>query len=305
MTKWTTGESNPPEIGIVVLNWNNYDDTAECISSMKKSDYKNYTIYVVDNGSNDGSAEKLISEFSKCQIIKNKENMGFSKGCNRGISRARSDGVDYILLLNNDVVISKNTLTKLIEAAISDDDIGIVGGVMRYMNSTKIYSAGGKFYPYLAKFSAKTNPEDGIYETEFVTGAMMLISEDVFESLGELLNEKYFFGMEDQEISWKARRTGWKVVINPEAVAYHKKGASAGSGNAFRYYHQTRNRLIFAQDNLAPLEKCIFYIFFTFTRLYRFIQWIIGQRILIKATILGVYDWYKDRYPKRMYLINN
>jgi len=294
-----------PTVGVIILNWNNYQKTKDCIHSVEGQDYDNYRVYIVDNGSTDDSREKINSEFSNHNTIFNENNLGFSKGCNKGILQALSDGVDYILLLNNDVVVLENTISELTSVAEKDSNIGIVGGVMRRTSDGSVYSAGGEFQPYLARFSPETEPESYVYSSQFVTGAMMLISRSVFESLGELLNERYFFGMEDQEFSWKARQAGWDIVINPDAIAYHEKGGSAGNQNPFRYYHQTRNRFVFVQENLQAHQRWFFYIFFLLTRVYRFTQWIINNDVqLIKYTLLGVYDWLVSRYPDRTYLLD-
>src|SRR5882672_11116161 len=92
-----------PKVGIVILNWNNYRDTARCLGSLRSVTYSNYLIYVVDNGSTDGSALKLIAEYENDYIrfILNYENLGFASGCNKGIAQALADGCEYLLLLNN------------------------------------------------------------------------------------------------------------------------------------------------------------------------------------------------------------
>ncbi|NQT22324.1 MAG: glycosyltransferase family 2 protein, partial [Candidatus Omnitrophica bacterium] len=118
-----------PRTSIVILNWNQKDDTAKCLKSLEKLLYKNYGIIVVDNGSKDGSPDFLKNNFSNITLIKNEENLGFAEGSNIGIRHALSVGTDYVLLLNNDLVVQEDFLGILVEAAEKDSKIGILGAV--------------------------------------------------------------------------------------------------------------------------------------------------------------------------------
>ena len=101
---------NPPLVYVVVLHWRNYDRTRNAIASLRNISYANYRVLVVDNGSANGSIEKLQKEFSTCDFLLNEANLGFSRGCNRGIKTAISAGARYVLLLNNDMEVENNFL---------------------------------------------------------------------------------------------------------------------------------------------------------------------------------------------------
>jgi GT2 family glycosyltransferase len=98
-------------ISIILINWNGLKWLSKCISSLQNQTYKNIEIILVDNASTDGSIEFVESKFPKIKIIKNKQNLGFSKGNNIGISKAKGE---FILLMNNDTWVEKNFLDKLI-----------------------------------------------------------------------------------------------------------------------------------------------------------------------------------------------
>jgi GT2 family glycosyltransferase len=294
-----------PNVGIVVLNWNNYYDTKSCLGSIESSKYGNFDVFVVDNNSTDDSIKKLRKDNKSYCYVQNDKNIGFSGGMNMGIEKALGNNVDYLLILNNDVELKSDTISELVTAAENNRNAAIVGGLMRYSDSGEIYSAGGSFYPLLAKFSPDTSPEPDVYSTEFVTGAMMLISAEYIKKYGKL-NEKYFFGMEDQELCWRANRNGWNVLVNPKAEAFHKKGSSAGEGNKFRYYHSTRNRLVFAQANLKLYKRVIFYLFFIFSRIFRTVQWTLSRDFgIIYATVLGIKDYIYNHRPRRLDLLDD
>jgi GT2 family glycosyltransferase len=97
-------------ISIVVLNWNGKEITEECLNSIKKQTFKDYEIILVDNNSTDGSSEYLKKRFPKINLIQNKENYGYAKGNNIGIKKAKGD---YVLILNNDIILDKNFLKEL------------------------------------------------------------------------------------------------------------------------------------------------------------------------------------------------
>uniref|UniRef100_UPI00260C60D3 glycosyltransferase family 2 protein n=1 Tax=Blautia sp. TaxID=1955243 RepID=UPI00260C60D3 len=108
------------KIGIILVNYNGYEDTIECVKSIKKSTYRNYKIIIVDNASPDESGNRLNDKYSNDSdivVILNKENTGFSEGNNIGLEYIEKEQIDYILMLNNDTVVEPEFLYKLIEGA--------------------------------------------------------------------------------------------------------------------------------------------------------------------------------------------
>jgi len=107
-----------PLVYIVILNWNQYDDTKECLDSLPKINYPNYRVVLVDNGSHDKSGERLKSEFPQHVFIFSEKNLGFAEGNNVGIQKALEDkNCDYIFCLNNDTIVEPNFLDELIKIA--------------------------------------------------------------------------------------------------------------------------------------------------------------------------------------------
>lgn len=298
----TLGEdrSEWPEVAIIVLNWNNYEDTAECLSSLSDLNYPNYQVNLVDNGSTDGSIERLETEFEWCEIIKNRSNVGFAAGVNVGIRRALDSGSDYVLLVNNDMVLDSKTLASLIRTSESHDRVGITTGIIKKMSSGEVSYAGGKLNiltlspSKISELQADSNP----YETEYVTGALMLLSANFLETEG-LFDEQFFFGMDDADLSWRAHCNGWKLLVDPDVSATHRVSSTAGGENAFCYYHSTRNRLYLASKSLSPIQQLVFISFFITSRIFRFVQWAArGELGLIIATLLGISDFTKGDFEK-------
>ena len=194
-------------IAIILLNWNGYDDTSDCIRSLSGINYDNYEIVVVDNGSVDGSPDRLANEFPRVKLIRNKENLGFAEGNNVGMRYALANNFDYVLILNNDTVVEPNFLAILINEAESKKDIGVVGPKIVYYDDPKIiWFGGGAINKYTSRNIniGLDEPDrgqfDGTKEAEFVTGCAMLVKAEALKRAG-LFDPDFFNCMEDLDLA--------------------------------------------------------------------------------------------------------
>jgi GT2 family glycosyltransferase len=288
-----------PEVAIIVLNWNNYEDTAKCLEKLENITYNNYRVIVVDNGSTDNSGERLQNDFNWCEFVFNERNLGFSQGCNTGLKKIQDESIEYVLFLNNDVVVDNSTILNLVNTAEKSEKISIVGGVISDFNSDHIIFAGGEICYLTASASVSNSIPEDEFETGFITGAMILLPKQYLVDIGGL-SEDYFFGSEDLELCHETLERGGKLLINANARARHQHSSTAGHKSAFKYYHFTINRFVFSSRNSSRIYRYLFYIFFVLSRGVRFIQWIVdGRHDLIWATIMAVYDYLKIGKPKR------
>jgi len=262
----------PPQVNVIVLNWNNYEDTKKCLESLQQATYPNLKVIVVDNASADESGKRLQAEFPHFRFIFNEKNLGFARGCNVGIRAALKDETcAYVLLLNNDAVVTPNFLEKAVEAAERDTLIGLVGGkILKFPESRTIWYAGG----YVDQWRGQAVPrgfselDHGQYdqpeEVGFVTGALMLIRREVLEEVG-LLPEDYFFGVEEWDYCLSVKRSGYKLYYVPEFVVYHKADGSHWNYDPVYVYNYYRNKLIFQEKflpkGLFPLWR-MFFVFY-------------------------------------------
>ena len=144
-----SASNTTPIVYVILLHWKDYDDTRSCLLSFKKLTYKNYRVIVVDNFSNDGSIEKLMLEFNDVIYVFNDSNLGFSRGCNAGLRRAIDLGAEYLLLLNNDIVVEPNFLEPAIAEAQKGSHIGAVTGKIMYKEPSNVFwQAGGYIDPF-------------------------------------------------------------------------------------------------------------------------------------------------------------
>src|SRR5438067_2262972 len=112
---------NNPRVWAIVLNWNNYSQTKLCLESLRRASYPNLRVVVVDNASDDNSGKRLQSEFSDYDFVFNEQNLGFARGCNRGIRAAQDDPeCAFALLVNNDLEVEPSFLEPAVDAAEQD-----------------------------------------------------------------------------------------------------------------------------------------------------------------------------------------
>ncbi|MDD2581160.1 MAG: glycosyltransferase family 2 protein [Desulfuromonadaceae bacterium] len=242
---------------IILLNWNGFQDTIECVESCSKLVYPNFHIIIVDNGSNDGSEAILRERFPDTELIQTGDNFGFAGGNNIGIRHALKQGAGYVWLLNNDTTVEPNALNALVDAAERDERIGMVGSkIVYYDNPALIWYAGAVFdpaRPHLTAHRGLREQDLGQYdvagETGYVTGCSLLARREMIENVG-LLDEGLFLYFEDVDWGTRARQAGWVLAYAPASVVRHKESISTGgAASPVVVYYTARNRLYFVQRN--------------------------------------------------------
>jgi GT2 family glycosyltransferase len=289
-------QADYPKIAIVILNWNGLQDTLECLRSIQKITYPNYTTVVIDNGSKGNDAEIIKEKFGDfVYMVEEDKNLGFAGGCNVGIRWALQSGAKYILLLNNDTVVDAGFLTELVSIAQNNLQIGIVGPkVYYYEQPKKIFNVGGKvnFFTgrtlFIGQGSTDDRQFDNLEEVDFVVGCALLIKEEAIRRIG-LLNEKYFSYYEETEWCTKVRKAGFKVFYVPKAKIWHKSPKTRTS--ELEKYYLTRNRFLFVKRNSTSFQFIIFNAFFIATDLMLQIRYkIVFKPELFMAYLKGVRD---------------
>lgn len=258
-----------PKVYIIVLNWNGWEDTIECLSSLLKLNYANFQIVVVDNGSTDESVEKIKDWIAgkKIELIETKQNLGFAGGNNIGLRYAIDQGdFGYAWILNNDTTVDPESLKYLVERMARDPKIGICGSViLDYDERTKISGLIGSYDRWLGQaFCRRMNNVYDLKNIEeykklerkmdYVPGASMLVSKEFLNDIG-LMCEDYFLFFE--EIDWATRaKKKYTLALAFESIVYHKSSVSikkkeqemSSQKKGFNLIHDryvTRNRLLF------------------------------------------------------------
>jgi GT2 family glycosyltransferase len=215
----------------VVLTWNNYYDTAECLKSLRESGCIK-KIICVDNGSKDGSIEKLMRDFSDVEWILSPINVGVAAGFNLGLSYAKNIPTEYILILNNDVVIGERAVKILKNFMDSNREVGLaMPKIVYYDNNTKIWSAGArlrKFPPAIVMIGFnKTDSREfnKQIQIQFAPACCIMIRKQVVIDVG-LFDERHFIYFNDWDYSLRIRQSGFLLFYVPDAVVYHKGSRS-------------------------------------------------------------------------------
>jgi GT2 family glycosyltransferase len=290
------GESGWPLVAIVVLTWENYEETSDCLESLATILYPNYQVVVVDNNSTDGSYERLKREYDWCEFVRNESNLGVTRGNNVGIEYAMEQDVDYVLLLNDDTVAADRFLEPLVEAAESTPDAAIVGGVNYYESTGEIHNAGARFSTSLGGRTRvyETVRSEEPYPVGYVPTCLALVNTEFFREQG-LLDESYFLGMEDVDLAWRARAAGKRVYVAPGSAVYHRLG-STSERSPFAVYHRTRNRLQFASKHLSGLHEIVFLGLFLGWTALSLGWWALQSNWShVRAGILAMFDHRQDR----------
>jgi hypothetical protein len=342
-------DMDSPRVAVIVLNWNGWRDTIECLESLYQIAYPNYDVIVVDNGSADDSVRSLemyaeggievksrlieynmnnkpISviqhqtneiddiEFERkatnksCSdrrlvLLRNEKNLGYAEGNNVGIKFAlKVFDSDYVLILNNDVVVSPDFLAQMISAAETLHEAGIF--------SPKTY-----FYDYPDRIQSTWNRVnfrrgtvfsagageidqgqfDEMAETDYSQGVCFLIRRATIDSLG-LFDSEFFCYSEESDYCFRARKVGIKSIYVPKARIWHKVSQSANKVDGFALYYLTRNRFWFMKRHALPRQYLSFILYFFTVDLWKSFLFLIARRNSVyawKSYLRGVLDGMK------------
>lgn len=235
----TVGEERrqPGLVSIVILTWNQLDYTQQCLQSIQRHTPEPHEIIFVDNGSSDGTVVWLqtqVAEHNNCRLIENRQNLGFAKGCNQGIEAARGE---YILLLNNDVVVTQEWLSGLLECLTSSPTVGIVGPMTNNISGLQRVPQVG--YQRLEELQAYAADYRRRYRhrripQRRIVGFCMLFRQELAARIG-FLDEQFGSGnFEDDDYCIRAALAGYHNLIAADVFIHHY-GSVSFQGNQCNY----------------------------------------------------------------------
>ena len=257
-----------PLVSIILVNYNGYSDTVDCIRSLLNVDYDNFTIYVIDNGSTVNATPEQLQYISQhSNYIWSDNNLGFSGGNNLGIDYAMKDNPDYYLLLNNDTEVEPDFLDKLVKVGSEKDDAGIITGkILWFDDKLRVWYAGGEYNYETGKtthfhYDEINNESDKKIEAvTFASGCLWLIPRQVICNVGKM-DERMFLYAEDTEYCCRVIKNGLKIYYTNDSVIYHKVSRSTGFGSTNSQYYNVRNTLfinnIYSSNRIRVLLRQI------------------------------------------------
>ncbi len=243
-----------PVISLIILNRNGRKFLEALISSIFKQTYTRYEVIFVDTGSTDGSLQYLNGRSDRITTVICAEN-SFSAGNNAGIRLAKGK---YVLVLNNDVELDENFLSRLVEAA--ERSLPAVGmwatKILNFYRRDVIDSTGLLIYPDgICRGRGRMQRDSGQFdkslEVFFPSGCAGMYRKDMLDTIG-LFDEDYQFFLEDSDLGFRARLGGWTCLYVPDAKLYHRYSATVGKYSARKAFLVERNRVWFAAK-LFPL----------------------------------------------------
>lgn len=288
LPKHSTMSGKIPDLSIVILNFNTVALTRTCLETVFASDLGSFRMEVIvcDNGSTDGSVEMIQHEFPQALLIENKHNLGFAAGNNPGLKRAKGR---YVLLLNSDTEVPKDTLRVMIRFMDENSECGAATCKVVLADGNLDWACHRGFptpwaaFTYVSKLE-KLFPKtrlfgeyhqgykdvNTVHEVDCITGAFFLVRRDVIQSVG-LLDEEYFMYGEDIDWAYRIRKAGWKIMFNPTVSILHKKKQSGRSHAddkrkvTTEIYFHTYNRLFYKKhyEQHHPVLSIFVRIFYT------------------------------------------
>jgi GT2 family glycosyltransferase len=255
---------NIMSVGIVTVNWRQWELTHACLSSVRKSNYRDAHCYIVDNASGDGSLDHLAQLGDDVTLIANPTNAGWAGGNNAAIPHVLRDGHDFVLLLNNDALLALDALDALISAheeimAEGSNQAPILGAAERrhdgeygFLQATLHASTG---IPALSTAIDDAAREMALLPTAYANGAALFCHRSVFEAIG-LFDRRFFLYYDEADWCFRAARRKHPIRSVLAAEIYHEGGATTGGVQSpLHVYFTTRNCLLFAEKHSSARQR--------------------------------------------------
>jgi hypothetical protein len=251
------------KLSIVIICWNDWKLIEDCLRSIfKNTNQTEYEVIVSDNGSTDGSVERIRAEFPLVRVVENRANLGFAKGNNAGIREARGE---YVLILNPDTIIHPGSLDRWIQFADKHPEVGAFG--CRVQNPDGSYQESGRPFPtvrrcliaalclrplaYFGRGLLSDRYEgwkgDTEREIDWQSGCCVMFRGDLLKQVGGF-DEQFFFHFEEVDLCYRVWKAGYTIRFTPEAVITHLGGQSVGrfpirfaletSRSRYRYFYK-------------------------------------------------------------------
>jgi hypothetical protein len=287
-----------PSVYFILINWNGSGDTLECLESISRLAYPNYSVVVVDNASTDNSPALIrewarqkavaVSEYAyasheegvkeesiqpagrgplkRLLLVSSSYNTGFCEGNNIGMRLACAMQADYVFIVNNDTVLDSYVVRHLVSAAQSRREGGLFSPLICYADEpNKIWWGGGEFNKWLKpRYRLQGEHRNvlrdrGLTETGWASGCATFMSVETFTKYGGF-DEGFFIWCDEWDLSLRIKQAGLKLFLVPQAILYHRVGKSLGITSPLVFFYSLRNMLVLRRRYLAPVKWRVFLV---------------------------------------------
>ncbi len=296
---------------IILINYNNHDDTLKCLESIELAGYGEMVV-VVDNNSTLPGVDEIKARYPEMILIKNDKNLGFGRANNIGIDwTLKNTNCEFIFILNNDTTINRNTISILEEALSANENIAIATPKIVMMDDPALLWYGGgeinwkKCSATIPGYMGPSNCEKANHSryVTFASGCAILVKRSILEKFGGF-DERFFMYVEDIELCMRIIKNNYHIAYRHGAIVFHKgQGSQRNSESfisiehpqnpnlSFFVYHLTKNRILTISLHASKSDAIKFWIFYPFFLMVKSFQYLINGRIdAIKAISKGLFD---------------
>jgi GT2 family glycosyltransferase len=248
-----------PPVSLIILNYNGQSFLKDCLASIKKLNYPDYEVILVDDASTDRSVALVKKNFPWVKVLVNQKNLGAPASFNRAARQAR---FNLLVKLDNDVIVDKNWLKEMVSAA-KNPKVGVVGSKILHYGSEEVQDIGSNidhFGYQMNYYTLEGLPKKGTKTKAvfYVSGCAMLLKKNLFEKAGQF-DEKYFLYKDDLDLCWRIKLLGYQTVTAFESKIYHLSGVVAGGkiilDDQGKYHTTARKRYFGERNTLRTLLK--------------------------------------------------
>jgi GT2 family glycosyltransferase len=224
-----------PSVTIVVLNWNGWRDTLACLDALDRLTAP-HDVLVVDNGSTDGSEERIRGSRPGVRLRQTGANLGYAGGNNRGIAEALEDGAELIWILNNDARPRPDALQALLRVMNREPGIGVLAAAVQPRRVATALRGDEHLFC--------SGCDDGFHDADMVLGCSLFLRSELLRTVG-FFDERYFHYAEEQDLAMRARKAGWKLGLACRCIVDHDAGSSLPGWSPQASYYKLRNLLLY------------------------------------------------------------
>jgi GT2 family glycosyltransferase len=247
---------DPALFSIIIPNWNGAHHLPTCLNALRAQTYPCLEIIVADNASTDESKQLLAHDYPEVKVIELPTNRGFTGACNAGILAAKGA---YVALLNNDTEVDAGWAAAVVTCFEHHPEAGSVASKMLLFDRRDHLHTAGDFYRVDGQAGNRGawQRDEGQFDTETYVfsacGGSSVYRRSMLDEIG-LLDDSFFFSLEDMDLAWRAQLKGWRCVYTPDAVVYHHLAATGGGVTAS--FFDGRNAIyLLIKDYPGPLWR--------------------------------------------------
>lgn len=255
----TEVETNMQIATVVIPNLNGMKYLKDCLDSLMEQSRQDFSVILIDNGSEDGSADYVESHYQEVEVVRFETNQGFCRAVNEGILRSETP---YVILLNNDIICDSFFVEKLVQAMETEENCFSCASKMLQMYHPELMDNAGDYYNALGwAFAMGKGKKAEHYSKKrrifSACAGAAIYRREIFQEIG-LFDEAHFAYLEDVDVAYRARIAGYQNYYIPEAVVRHVGSATSGSVyNEFKIRHASRNSIYLIYKNMPYLQILI------------------------------------------------